>query len=357
MNIIITAKMGNGTIQGKLEPLILLPLIENIYFLRKTKGPGLAKVNYILLPGICRYAYFNILMTPFLLIYYTFKTRSSFIIGYHIIPYAFFAAVASFVTRKPFFIGQTGLRIQKISENRVFWFFLKKVIDFSEKICVPGNHSYNYWLSKGIPPAKLLKLHSTINTNKFIPSPLKNKLYDFVYVGRISSEKRPEFLIKAFSLLARNRPEAKLLIVGDGPLLFQTIKMVQSTNLAETIDFVGFQSDVLPWLYKSRFIVLVSESEGLPVAVMEAMSAGLIPLTTDVGNIRDIILNGVTGFYIAKNDLLRFAQKMIYLMEMNEIEEKIMQNNARKIIVENHSHDNSSRLWEKILTSINTIVS
>lgn len=341
--------MGNGTIQAKLEPLARIKKIDSIYFLRKKKGPTLAKVKYILLPSICKYSLFNILIAPILLIYYTTVFKASFIISYHIIPYAFFAAIASVVTKKPYFVAQTGLMIQQKSENPFFWFFCKKIIINSTKFCVPGNLSYIFWQTKDIPPSKIIKLHSTIDTKKFIPHPFDNRPYDFIYVGRLAIEKRPDFLIKAFSLISNKNPQVKLLIVGDGPLLHQTKKMVQSLNLQNKIHFVGFQSDILPWLNRSKFILLTSISEGLPVAIMEGMSTGLIPLTTNVGNLQDIIIYGKTGFIVEKDDLHDFSKNLSCLIKMTDSELKILRSTAREMIVKHHSHEKSQSIWEKNL--------
>jgi glycosyltransferase involved in cell wall biosynthesis len=168
----------------------------------------------------------------------------------------------------------------------------------------------------------------------------------------LAPEKRPEFLLKAFSLVVKKKQLTRLLIVGDGPLFSQTKKQAKDLGLEDRVHFTGFQTDIRPWLNKSRFILLTSESEGLPVAVMEAMSAGLIPLTTDVGNIRDIIIYGETGFYVEKNDIQDFSQKMLFLLDMNENKAAIIRKKARDLIIENHSHETSQVMWEKNFKAI-----
>jgi glycosyltransferase involved in cell wall biosynthesis len=278
--------------------------------------------------------------------------KCAFIISYHIIPYAFFAAFASFFSKIPYFVCQTGSLIQNQSQNNVLWFFLEKIINRSQKICVPGNQSYDFWVSKGIHSNKVVKLHSTVDTHKFECCVNYRKQYDFIFVGRIAEEKRLDFLITAFNhLLKITGKKTNLLIVGVGPLLSQTRALVRSLNLETRTTFTGFQEDVLPWLKRSRFLLLTSRTEGLPCAVMEGMSAGLIPITTNVGNLSDIVIDGKTGFCVEKDNVYGFAEKMADLLGMENDKLRQMQINSRNIIVDHHSYKSACVSWKKLILS------
>lgn len=348
-DLIITANMGNGTIQAKLEPLSRINSIGNIYFLRKKIGPTIPKVKYILLPSLCKISFFNIILTPLLLTHYTIKCRACFIVSYHIIPYAFFAAIASFVTGRPYFVCQTGSLIQCLAEKKLLWVFLKKVILKSKKLCVPGTTTFDYWKAKGIPVSKMCIIHSTIDTHKFSPEPFNGRLYDFVYIGSITPEKRIDFLLKAFASVCCRHPKTKLLLVGDGPLLESMKELSSLLNLNKNVFFAGFHQNVLPWLNKAKFIVLVSNSEGLPCAIMEGMSVGLIPITTRVGNLPDIVINGKTGFCFEKDDIENLIRHMDHLLLSKPREIEPMRQNARRIIIEQHSHNFSIEKWKVLL--------
>lgn len=353
MNLIITAKMGNGTIQAKLEPLSLLDEVSNIYFLRKYSGPDIPKVKYLILPKICSYSLFNILLTPLLLVFYTLKCKAAYILSYHVIPYAFFASFASFFSRKPYFVCQTGLTIQTISNNKIFWFFLKRILMNSHFFCVPGTSSSNYWISKGISASKIKLLHSTVDTDKYQPHIIISKLYDFIYIGRIGEEKRLDFLINAFTKVVYKYPATKLLILGSGPLLSTIRQLVDKSQLQENVFFAGFHKDVTKFLNQSKFIVLSSNTEGLPCAVMEGMSSGLVPVTTDVGNLKDIVINNKTGFLIEKDDITGFANAMKFLVSCDQLQIDRFSEEARSIIVKEHSHISSVKLWKQLLVDLN----
>lgn len=341
--------MGNGTIQAKLEALNKVERVSKIYFLRKYPGPDIEKVEYIILPKICRYLIFNVTLTPLFLAFYAKKMNASFIISYHIIPHAYFATITSLITNIPYIVCQTGSQIQEKACKTWVWFFLKKVLSGACKFCVPGSASYQFWVEKGIPAPLLEILHSTVDTEKYSLIPFDDREYDFVYLGRISAEKRIDFLIHAFSFVASENPDARLVIVGDGPLKKSCESLTHKLKLCKNVHFAGYQNDILPWLYKSRFIVLTSDTEGLPCAILEGMSAGLIPVTTHVGNLSDVVIHGKTGYLVDKQDLNGFAKAMIALLNNNDEKNKELRLNARNVILENHSHESSLPKWNNIL--------
>lgn len=342
--------MGNGTIQAKLEPLSMINDVNNIYFLRKKIGPEIPKVHYLILPYICKYSVMNILVTPIVLAYYIYKYDCKYIISYHIIPYAFIASIASIITRIPYFICQTGLMIQSYSKNKILWFVLDYVIKKSKKLCVPGSLSKKFWESKDVPVSKILCLHSTINTEKYKSDDASTISYDFIYVGRFSPEKNLTLLIEAFDIVKKEFTKCKMLMIGDGPELCLVKNLSIANNVSSSISFMGYQDDVLSYLKSSRFIVLTSKTEGLPCAIMEAMSTGVIPITTDVGNLSDIVIDNVTGFLAVNNDANSFAFKMKSALKMNEESIIKMKNQARKIITDNHSHLSSITKWETLFS-------
>lgn len=343
--------MGHGTIQAKLEPLIQIKKIDKIYFLRKERGPSIdSKVEYINLPAICKFSLFNILLTPFLLAYYTIRHKADLIIGYHVIPYAFFAFISSSLTGRPFIVCQTGSLIQRKSNNKFFFKIFKYVINKSQKFCVPGKNAQKFWSSKSINEKKLLILHSSVDTNKFIPLNQQSDNYCFIYSGRLSQEKRIDLIIRSFSKLIKDYPHTKLLILGDGPLMHNLVILTVQLGLTQNIEFIGFKPDVRAYLARAKWFVMASETEGLPCALMEAMSMGLIPISSNVGNISDVITEGETGFLFQKNDEMELEKILRKVLILNPIRVEDISKKASQIIKDTQSHESSILKWENILS-------
>jgi glycosyltransferase involved in cell wall biosynthesis len=114
-----------------------------------------------------------------------------------------------------------------------------------------------------------------------------------VFVGRLTSIKRPERLIDLARFLKDKHPESWLLIAGAGELLELLSEQAQKEALP--ITFLGWRKDIGTILSASDIAVLCSDNEGIPLTLIQASQAGLPIVSTDVGSIRDIVISGTTG--------------------------------------------------------------
>lgn len=145
--------------------------------------------------------------------------------------------------------------------------------------------------------------------------------------------KRVDRLVEAFGVLARDKDNVRLLLVGAGSEYTRIIGIVNTfeTDIIKRINFLGFQENIPDFLQASEIYVLSSDSEGLPLACLEAMSCGLINVVTDCGGTSEIIKDGWNGFLTEKSvqGILGGLNQAINL----SIKEKAqVSNNARKTI-------------------------
>jgi glycosyltransferase involved in cell wall biosynthesis len=117
-----------------------------------------------------------------------------------------------------------------------------------------------------------------------------------LFVGRLTSIKRPDRLIQAFRLVLEHVPDAKLLIVGDGDCAANARE--QARDLGDSVRWLGWRGD-LATIYGAKAVtVLTSDNEGMPVTLIEASMAGNPSVATDVGSAREVIVDDVTGFVV-----------------------------------------------------------
>jgi glycosyltransferase involved in cell wall biosynthesis len=114
-----------------------------------------------------------------------------------------------------------------------------------------------------------------------------------VYVGRLTQIKRPDRLIDLGRSLKASHPTAHLIIAGAGELLEDLTGKSESESLP--ITFLGWRNDIDIILSASDIAVLCSDNEGIPLTLIQASQAGLPIVSTDVGSVSDIVLDGVTG--------------------------------------------------------------
>lgn len=132
------------------------------------------------------------------------------------------------------------------------------------------------------------------------------------WIGRAVPVKAPHRIIEIAAECEQRRLKVQFVLVGEGPLLSDLKDAVKQSNLA--ITFLGWQSDIEKVLSFSDLVLLTSENEGTPVALIQAQMAGIPVLTTDVGSASEVMINEQSGFclrYSAKG----FADRIELLAE------------------------------------------
>ena len=147
-----------------------------------------------------------------------------------------------------------------------------------------------------------------------LQKPTVNRNSYLTYVGRLSYEKGVDILLQAWSL-CNNIDRIKLILVGDGPKRADLEAKARHLNLSASVNFAGSVQDVSGYLLKTRIFVLPSRVEGMPIALLEAMSFGLPCIATGVGGSEDLIENEVTGLIVEPEDPAMLAQAIDYMIQ------------------------------------------
>jgi glycosyltransferase involved in cell wall biosynthesis len=138
----------------------------------------------------------------------------------------------------------------------------------------------------------------------------------FTCVGRLEPQKNPFLLVRAFAAL--NDPRAHLVLLGDGTLQGGLIEYVRNQRLEDKIHLLGKRNDVAECLAASDVFILASNWEGNPLAVMEAMAAGLPVISTAVGGVPELVPSGRCGTHVPPEDCQALTAAMRRLLEDSE---------------------------------------
>lgn len=140
---------------------------------------------------------------------------------------------------------------------------------------------------------------------------------DFVAVGSLIPRKRLDLSINAFAILARERSDVRLWVVGDGPQRDPLESLVKQLALDGRVSFAGQLAPdrLAPLLAESRAMVLSSASEGRPNVVLEAMAAGVPVIAADIEGVREMIGNNKRGLLFTSGDIMALADRMRQLLD------------------------------------------
>ncbi len=203
---------------------------------------------------------------------------------------------------------------------------LKKLLGFPQRrremvkklsgIIAISSAIFDELIEYGIPEEKIVRIPIGVDTDYFSPvTSDQERLYlreqlgwrnlpTLVFVGAINRRKQPHLLVEALGLLHKRGIEAQLALVGpeQDKQYSQMIRGIcDEMNLANHIIWHGFTTDVAPVFKAADIYSLVSRNEGMPSALVEAMSTGLPSIVTSISGTTELISDGINGRIVSSD--------------------------------------------------------
>jgi glycosyltransferase involved in cell wall biosynthesis len=217
----------------------------------------------------------------------------------------------------------------------------------ADAVTVTGRLMQDGLARLGIEPARLRVLPHSVDLERFAPADEAMRL-DVLSVGQLIRRKRMDVLVEATRLLRDRGVLLKVGILGRGPDEGRLRALVATNGLEGQIEFLGYRNDVETVLRQARSFVLVSEWEGVPFALMEAMAAGVVPVVTPVGTIEDWVEGDQNGVIVPVGDARYLAERLQRLLRPDSQEWSLMR--ARLLVErERLSFDAGVDVWTGIL--------
>ena len=180
--------------------------------------------------------------------------------------------------------------------------------------------------------------------------------YVAVYVARICEGKNHDTLIKAWEIVTQYHPSALLLFIGDGPLKEQYQSVVHEKSLDDKITFTGSIPNIVEYLSIADVGVFPSESEGLPLVLMEMMAVELPVVASKIPSCCDLIEENVNGILYETYDYKDLANKILSVLCDNELKKKLGEQ-AKLLVCNHYSIENMINrhniLYQKLLLKQN----
>ena len=201
-----------------------------------------------------------------------------------------------------------------------------------------------------MPPGLVInKLPSKDNSLKSFG--LSDSRLQCAFIGRITQIKRPDRFLDVASEIKKRGVNLDFFMAGDGELLEGCRKRISKQDLPVTV--LGWQSDIEKVLSAADIVVLTSDNEGTPLSLIQAGMAGLPVVTTNVGSVPEIVLDGVTGI-VTDLDVQEIANALEKLATDKALRERFglaaQEFTLANFGVERLVHDHEE-LYKKLLAS------
>ncbi len=210
----------------------------------------------------------------------------------------------------------------------------------------------------GFEAAKIFSIPTGVDEGRFSPervrSVLKRNGFSAGMVGVLRSWKGHPFFIEAIPHILRAIPDALFYIIGDGPQMPRVKSLIQSRALEDKVFMLGQREDIPEVLASLDVIVHPSTAnEGVPQAILQALAMEKPVVASDVGAIKEVIVDGQTGFLIPPQESRAIAAKVIDLYKNPLLRKKF---GAEGRILVHHSYslekmlERTENLYRRLLT-------
>lgn len=349
-SVLIFAGCSDKKLISKISPILDCSLIEKVYLVRNIplgyNHPKL--IQYSSLPIFKNVLVFREINRVLNGVYILVSKKVDVLIGIHFLMHGVYSYLLSRIFKKKhifLFIENP----QKYGGNKLLF----KMLSNTNYIGVRGNNSMQYLLKKGIPQEKFF-----IPPNEFQIPDIKieerKKIYDLIYIGNFVDAKDLPLWIEVVREIKKEIPNIKGVMLGDGPRYDDIKKMIVEKELNDNIELIGRKKDVFEYINQSKILLMTSKSEALPMAVIESMSVGVPAVVPNIGDISDIVVNGVNGIIIDNRDPRDFAKWIVKLLKNETLYEKLKMESISSIkkLTESCTHDKLVELWSSIFKNL-----
>lgn len=234
----------------------------------------------------------------------------------------------------------------------------KRMFDYASAIISVSRHMTEQLIKLGAPSEKVHYNPYGVELDKFEQTCRLTAPLQVVAVGRFVEKKAPYLTILAFKNVLDRLPEARLVMIGTGTLHEVCSRLIHALHIEHAVELKGVldHNAVAALMRQSRVFIqhsLVPESgdsEGTPVAILEACASGLPVVSTRHAGIMDVVIQGKSGFLVDEGDIDTMSE-YVYQLLSNPTLANQMGTKAREHISENYNMDSSIRNLRTIVES------
>jgi glycosyltransferase involved in cell wall biosynthesis len=237
----------------------------------------------------------------------------SCLIAFYLVPHGVYVDVA----RRRFGLRTIQVTLSQLDvELALSRPWLRSMLRGAHRVGVRGLNSLRRLVEAGLPAERIFVPPNVYDASFYRPDPGVEKDVDVVFVGGLEKVKRLDVLLRALALVQKSRPALRAVLIGEGERGQWLRAEAGTLGLLGQVEFAGAlpPAQVAHWLNRSRLFVMTSEREGLPMAMIEALSCGVPVVITDIGDVTTVARHGENAWIVPRHDAAAFAEAVLTLL-------------------------------------------
>lgn len=273
---------------------------------------------------------------------------------------AIMVIISKLFDKKIMIFPRAGALISNYEKNIIFNLYVKKTLSLADKFLCQGNNFQDFAISQLnfnkkdcplVPNWTATDSYLELGLNKKILS--EKGIANLVFIGWIEEFKGIYEIIKASLILKKKGKKFHIYFCGDGNGMKNVKELIKKNGLEKFITLLGWvnERDKINILKKTNIFILPSWNEGLPNSMIEAMSAGLACIVSNVGAISNYITNEENGLLINPKSPDELASSIIKLIDDKNLLKKISKNSF-KFAMKNFTIKKAEEIFEREIESL-----
>ncbi len=306
MRLLCTAKLPANLLERYLLPLTLYDAVEEIVVVRQAPlSADLPKIRNVNFPA-------GSLATEGLRMVRAAervlrRETVDFTLGFNPVPWGAAGFAAARLHGVPSCVSFIGLDFKRAMHPLAAPAL--RMLNRAHLVTVTGERMRRGLVERGVSAEKIRVLPHAVDTKRFQPAEDAAD-FDLVSVGHLIPRKRMNVVVDAVAELKQRGLVVRTAILGEGPERPGLEAQIKARGVEDVVSLLGFRHDVEAVLRRARLFALVSDWEGVPFAMIEALCTGLVPIVTDVGTIADWIEHEKNGHIVGVGDAHALANSI-----------------------------------------------
>ena len=351
----VVGRLGDSLVYQKIIPFIKNNYFGRIFIFKENQGFFIEGAEYILLPFWLRklkYKFIKriirLIYEPIQLLKYAIKYKPDYINGIYTLPTGLNSVIVSTLIGSKSIVSVIGGTVEIDTYNRFKNIWCNINILMLKKASIVTTTGFNvtdYIVSLGVKQKKIFEFTGAVDTNKFFFDKHIKKDIDILFVGTFRGLKGPDRVVEMIHQIIAKGTKINAHFLGDGYLFKEIAKKVMLLRLINYITLEGYIKNPCMFFQRSKLVIMPSRSEGLSMAMLEAMSC----IVSNVGNMTDAAKHDINSFVVDDyKNIGKFIEYIEILLKDGD-KWKYMSQNAITTVIDKYAVLKQTQIAEQII--------